>query len=195
MENLSKQYLYHIVPDAMRLSEEGHPILYPLNIIKEKFPDLYEVEIKKYRDSENAKRQNIPLQIVPTLEQAAWGDVIQLSAIHPEDIKKALLEAGFSPRELKFYQVDPNLLDPQKTTIFLYRKDMEDIDPKNFAKFDPENLHEHAEVPERTREYYREVSDTNKITGKNNRPFLFVGVPHIFHKGPIDVSNFPVIVV
>lgn len=44
-------------------------------------------------------------------------------------------------------------------------------------------------VPEVTKKYYKESFD------KEQKPLLFVGIPHIFHKGPIGVSNFPVIVV
>ncbi len=175
-----------MVPDDMK-PEEGPKVLYPLNILKEKFPELYQVKAEKYSGSEY--RRTIPEKLIPTLEKAAWGDVLQLTAIHPEDLKKALVEAGFSPQELKFYQVDPALLDPQKTTIYLYREDIEDESVENFAQFDPEKLAEHSGIPEKTMEHYREQREHGE------KPFLFVGVPHIFHKGPIDVSNFPVITV
>ena len=185
MEKSPKQYLYHMVPEDMKPDEEGRQILYPLNMLKEKFPDLYEIEAEKYSSSDH--RRTIPKMLIPTLERAAWGDVLQLTAIHPEDLKEALVEAGFTPRELKFYQVDPDLLDPQKTTIYLYRENVGDESAENFSAYDAEKLVEHSRVPEKTKEHYKEQY-TN-----GNRPFLFVGVPHVFHKGPIDVSNFPVI--
>lgn len=182
-----KHYLYHMVPEGMKTDYEGQHILYPLNILKERFPELYQVNAAKYSGSEY--RKAIPGMLIPTLEAAAWGDVIQLSPIHPEDLKEALIEAGFEPREFKFYQIDPALLDPEKTTIFLYREDKEDEDPENFDTYSPEKIAEHAVVPERTKAHYRE----QRV--RNQKPFLFVGVPHIFHKGPIDVSDFPVITV
>lgn len=171
----------------MKPSNEGRHILHPLNVLKEKFPELYEVQAEKYSSSD--ERQGIPSKLIPTLEKAAWGDVIQLTAIHPEDLKHALIEAGYDPKELKFYQIDPDLLDPQKTTIYLYKEDVEDEAVENFAPYDPEMLAEHAVIPQKTKEYYRKQQE------RGEKPLLFVGVPHIFHKGPIDVSDFPVITV
>lgn len=187
MEGTPKRHLYHMVPEDMQPNDEGREVLYPLNMLREKFPGLYEVQAQKYSSSEY--RKTIPDKLIPTLQEAAWGDVIQLTAIHPEDLKKALLEAGYSPKEMKFYQVDPDLLDPDKTTVYLYREDLEDEDSENFAPFDTQRLEEYSKVSEKTKEHYKE----KKLVGE--RPFLFVGVPHIFHKGPIDVSEFPVIAV
>ena len=174
-----------MVPEDMKTNEEGKKVLYPLNMLNEKFPGLYEVEVEKYNSTE--ERKTIPERLIPTLEHAAWGDVIQLTAIHPTDLKKALVEAGFTPRELKFYQIDPELLDPKNTTIYLYQDGLEKESEESFSDYDSQQLSEHAVVPEITKEYYKE-----KFKQKE-RPLLFVGVPHIFYKGPIDVSNFPVI--
>lgn len=187
MERIPKQHLYHMVPEDIKLDEEGREVIYPLNILKEKFPELYQVKVEKYLDSEY--RKNLPEKLIPTLQDAVWGDVIQLTAIHPENLKKALVEAGYTPKEMKFYQIDPNLLDSDKTTIYLYREDLEEDDPKNFAQYDIEMLREHSVVSSKTMEHYK---DQNK---QGERPYLFVGIPHIFHKGSIDVSNLPVIVV
>ena len=191
MEGTPKQYLYHMVPEDMKPDQEGREILYPLNILKEKFPGLYEVKAGEYNISQSGdvedKRKFVTKKLIPTLENATWGDVLQLTAIHPRDLKKALVEAGFRPKELKFYQVDPELLDPEKTTIYLYREDVEDGSTENFTEYSPDNLDAHANIPEGTKGYYKE-----KFKQKE-KPLLFVGVPHIFHKGPIDVSNFPII--
>lgn len=185
MEGVPKQYLYHMVPEDMKPNQEGRQVLYPLNMLKEKFPGLYEVKVQKYNTHE--KRKGIPERLIPTLENAAWGDVVQLTAIHPKDLKKALIDAGFTPRKFKFYQVDPDLLDPKNTTIYLYRDGFEKEGEESFSEYNPRQLSEHSVVTEKTKEYYRE-----KFSQKE-RPLLFVGVPHIFHKGPIDVSDFPVI--
>lgn len=186
MENAGKRYLYHGVPRNVEKADDGRTIIHPLNMLKEKFPGLYELEAQKYGMSEY--RRQIPEKLIPTLKNAAWGDVVQLTAVHPNDLLRALREVGVTPRELKFYQVDPELLDPSKTTIFLHREDLEDTDPNNFAPYDPAALEEHATIPDETKKYFREVHE------RGRKPFLFVGVPHIFHHGPIDVSNFPVII-
>lgn len=186
MEGAPKQFLYHMVPKGMKPDENEKKILYPLNMLKEKFPELYEVAMEKYDSSEY--RRGIPKMLIPTLEEASWGDVLQLTAIHPEELRKALVEAGLHPEETEFYEIDPNSLDPKNTTVFLYREDVEDESPDNFAPYDPAKLAEHSPVPESTKEYYRERST------QGGGHVLFVGVPHIFHKGPIDVSKFKVII-
>ncbi len=185
-----KQYLYHRVPEEMESNKEGREVLYPLNMLKEKFPGLYELEIGKYQQPTDLdKRSTVSEKLIPTLEKAAWGDVIQFTAVHPEELKKALVEAGFHPKEMKFYQIDPELLDPNKTTVYLYQEGVEDESPDNFAPYDPKNLSEHAAIPGRTKAYYREKFQEGQA------PLLFVGIPHVFHHGPVDVSNFPVITV
>ena len=180
-----------MVPENIKTSKDGQEILYPLNMLKEKFPELYELKAEKYNNHQtgdfNNERKSLIEKIIPTLENAAWGDVLQLTAIHPNDLKKALVDAGFSPREMKFYQIDPELLDPEKTTIYLYREDLDDTSTENFTKYDPSKLIDHSVVPNKTKNYYKEKFK------KKEAPLLFVGVPHIFHNGPIDVSNFPVI--
>lgn len=180
-------------------------------MLKEKFPGLYEVKAEKYHSlnedgSVNEYRKNIPNTIIPVLEKATWGDVVQLTSIHPKDLKLALEQAGLKPQVFKFYQIDPELLDPKNTTIFLYRDDVPDDSEENFAAYDPSKVAEYSSVPQKAKDHYAEVSTFNKKALEHNRtqmnnedmeprkkPTLFVGVPHVFHKGPIDVSDFPVI--
>lgn len=212
MENSPKQYLYHVVPENMTPNEEGKHILYPLNMLKEKFPGLYEIHAEKYNSllpngNINEYRKNIPNTVIPVLEKATWGDVIQLTSVHPKDLKIALEQAGLHPQEFKFYQIDPYLLDPKNTTIFLYRDDVLDESEENFAQYDASKLEEYSSVTPKAKEHYAEISTFNAEVLEHNRtcvneegmksrkrPTLFVGIPHIFHKGPIDVSDFPVIV-
>ncbi len=211
MEGQPKQYLYHMVPKDMQSNEEGKNILYPLNVLKEKFPGLYEVKAEKYNSLDkdgniNEYRKNLPNTIIPVLEKATWGDVIQLTSIHPKDLKLALEQAGLQAQEFKFYQIDPEILDSKNTTIFLYRDDIPDDSEENFTSYNPSKLGEYSSVSQQAKDHYVEISKFNKKVLENNRasmndedmksqkrPTLFVGVPHIFHKGSIDVSNFPVI--
>ena len=175
-----KTYLYHMVPAYMQGS-----VLHPLNSLKDTNPELYLSKAEKYED-----RKHVMEQFIPTLE-CAWNDVLHFSAINPAELKQALVEAGMNPREMKFYQIDPSLLDPKQTTIYLYQeKRSEDkMNPKNFSEYDPEKLAEHSALSQATKDYYKEKFS------KGERPLLFVGVPHILHKGSIDISNLPIIVV
>lgn len=174
----TKTYLYHMVPADMQGST-----LHPLNSLKEKHPELYAEKASKYKG-----REHVMEQFLPTLE-AAWNDVLHFTAVSPQELKQALIDAGMEPTEMKFYEVDPELLDPAHTTIYLYQdKSSEDkLNPENFSPFEPENLEQHATLPQETREYYKEMF------GKGDRPLLFVGVPHVLHKGSLDVSDLPVI--
>ena len=175
-----KSFLYHMVPADMQGT-----VLHPLNSLKDINPELYLSKAGKYDD-----RKHIMEQFIPTLE-CAWNDVLHFSALNPQELKQALVEAGMEPKEMKFYQIDPSLLDPKQTTIYLYQeKENEDkMNPDNFSDYDPEKLSAHSVLPQLTRDYYKEKF------GKGERPLLFVGVPHILHKGSIDVSNLPVIIV
>lgn len=175
-----KVYLYHMVPKDMQ-----GKILHPLNVLKTEQPDLYLAKVGKYDD-----RKHVMDQFIPTLE-CKWNDVLHFSAINPEELKKSLIEAGMTPREMKFYQIDPSLLDPKQTTIYLYReKEKEDkMGVENFAEYNPEALHEHSTLPEETKNYYKEMYS------KGGKPLMFIGVPHILHKGSVDISDFPVVTV
>lgn len=178
-----RNYLYHMVPNDMT-----GDIIYPLNTlkeIKEIPPELYQSKLEKY-----ANRRQITEQFIPTLK-CAWNDVVHLTAINPVKLKEALVEAGMNPREMKFYQVDPDLLDPDITTIYLYQEhdEKESMHPDNFSNYNPEAIARHSILPDATKAYYREKYQNGE------KPLMFVGVPHILHKGPIDVSNFDVIVV
>lgn len=174
-----KKYLYHMVPTDMRGTT-----LHPLNTLKEAHPDVYTSVTEKYRG-----RSEVTQQFIPTL-QCAWEDVLHLTAIHPENLKKALVEAGLQPSEMKFFQVDPGLLDPAKTTVYLYR-DVSggDIPDDDYAPFDPNALDSHAVIGELTKRHYKERAL------KGEQPLLFVGIPHVLHRGSIDISNLPVITV
>jgi len=60
-------YLYHGVPKQL----EGN-ILYPLNILKDKCPEVYEKEVSKYVGREHVKENRIPAF------NCLWNDVFIL---------------------------------------------------------------------------------------------------------------------
>ncbi len=178
--NKNKTYLYHMVPEDMKGT-----LLQPLNFLRETNPDLYLSKVGKYKD-----RNHVMEQFIPALE-CVWNDVLHFSAINPMELKKALIDAGMNPREMKFYQIDPNLLDPKQTTIYLYQEGVnkDGINSENFLEYDPEKLTEHSVLSQATQEYYKETFN------KGENPLLFVGVPHILHKGSVDIAELPIIIV
>jgi hypothetical protein len=179
MEKGEKSFLYHRVPEDMRGTT-----LHPLNSLKDMHPDLYVEKSAKYKG-----REHVMEEFIPTLK-AAWNDVLHFTAVHPQELKEALVEAGLHPQEMKFYQIDPKLLDPEKTTVYLYRDNaINKVNPNDFAAYEPDTLDQHSSLPAETKAYYKKMAEEGK------RPILFVGVPHILHKGSLDISDLPVITV
>lgn len=174
-------HLYHMVPQEM----EG-TILYPLNVLKRKNPELFKKHFKKYEG-----REHVTEQFIPTLN-CLWNDVLHFTAVDPHEVKNALLEAGRKDiPELKFYRIDPNLFDPKLTTVYLYAqtKKEDDMKEENFEQYIPSEVGKYTPLPQITKDYYKE-----KIV-KGERPLFFHRVPHILYKGSLDVSNLPIITV
>ncbi len=175
-----KNYLYHMVPKDLR-----GITLHPLNTLKDIHPDLYLSKVMKYKD-----RPEIIKQFIPTLE-CLWNDVLHLSPIDPEELKKALVAAGREPSEMKFFQIDPDLLNPNKTTICLFLREFQNdrMNTKNFTEYNANKIQEHSKLPDDVKEYYK------KMYKQEEKPLLFLGIPHILHKGSLDISDLPVITV
>jgi hypothetical protein len=175
-----KIYLYHMVPSDMK----GN-ILYPLNSLKDIYPQLYSSKILKYNN-----RKHIMEQFIPTLK-CKWNDVLQFTSINPKKIKKLLIEVGAEPKEMKFYKIDSDILDPNITTIYLYQEktNTDKMNPKNFIDFNLKNLTQQSSLPQITQSYYKE-----KIKN-NEKILLFAGTSQILHRGTIDISNTPTITV
>jgi hypothetical protein len=171
-------YLYHWVPENM----EGE-VLYPLNILKEINLNLFNSQVSKYKG-----REKVMNQFIPTLE-CLWNDVLHLSAIHPKDVKNALIEAGSEKNiKMKCYQVDSNLLEIEKTTIY-FSGDIpsERMKMKNFTNYNPLELNNHSRVPQETKDYYKKMIKLGKS------PLIFHKAPHILYKGTINIKNCDVI--
>ncbi|MEX2369088.1 MAG: hypothetical protein WD552_01690 [Candidatus Paceibacterota bacterium] len=166
--------LYHFVPQNMQGT-----VLYPLNELKDVYPDIYEEAKSKYKGREAVMQQHIPFL------DCLWNDVLHLTAVHPKDIKEAL----GAERKFKAFVINPHSLAAEKTVVYLYQhKDrMLKMDKENFSQYDPDDIGQYAELPEATKEYYREMRE------KGERPLLFVRVPHILYKGSVDTSNLEIV--
>lgn len=169
-EQKEKPLLYHMVPEKMR----GN-ILYPLSSLKEIFPDLHTEAMAEYEG-----REHVPETPISTLG-VRFKDVLQLSPVHPREIIAALKEAGLEPREMRFFEVDPKLLDSEKAAIYLFNDKEEDV------LYNPDDVAKYGALPEATKRHYLEAAAQGK------RPKLFVSIPHVMYKGSIDISKLPVI--
>jgi hypothetical protein len=172
-------YLYHRVHKDM----EGN-ILYPLNQLKDKFPDLYVQKKKKYDGREHVMDTKItPLDCL-------WNDVLFFSPVHPQEIKKALMEAGRKEEfNAQYYQINADSLEQENTTIYLYKNTIENfgIIPEDFVYYSPDKINNYVSVPDKTKQYFRDAYEQDR------RPLLYVGIPHILYKGTLDISNSPII--
>jgi len=174
----AKYFLYHLVPKNIR-----GDILYPLNILKGIYPDIYQYQVNKYFGREYIIEQRIPLF------NCLWNDVLQFSAINPKDIKQALIEAGHKPNlTMRFYQFDACLLKPKNTLIYLFSdSDGVEMNENDFVPYSLCELEKCGILPQRTKDYHKDMVRARES------PLLFYGVPHILYKGILNISNMKVI--
>ena len=174
-----KKFLYHFVPPNMQ-----GDVLFPLNVLKEKYPDIYAGAASKYD-----ARKYVMEDVVPGLG-CLWNDVIHLTAVHPRDLKKALVEAGGrSEMPIVCYEVDPDILDPKNTVVYLYKymKREDKFEEDNFVPFKVANISEYSHIPEVTKNYFKRTFQAGEW------PLKFAFVSHILYQGTIDVSQCPIV--
>ena len=174
------KYIYHRVVDNMQ-----GDILYPLNQLKNIYPEAYATHLKKYEEREHLLSTKIPIL------DCLWNDVLHFTAIHPKILFENLEKSGFKAEELvwkRWFEVPIEALDPENTIVCLYRRDVSIIpQARDFHRFDLNKFSEYATVPPETIEYYKQ----QKAEGA--RPLFFHRVPHILYKGIIDTTGFRII--
>ncbi len=168
-------YLYHFVPEHMRGT-----VLYPLSEMKQKFPELFNKQAAKYQEREEVKDTTIP-------GLGGWNEVIHLSPIDPRKVMQALKDAG-APADFpwKAFRIDASTLDQSKMVIMVTHKNG-DAYSKDFLPFTEENYMQHTEVPEITKQHYREAR------AKGEQPFTYAGAPHVLYKGTIDTKQLQIV--
>lgn len=165
-------YLYHWVPDNF----QGDTLI-PLNDLKDIYPEVYADAVKKYVGREDILEHRLPIL------GCLWNDVIHLTAVPPSRVKEAMFEAGRTkPFEVEYFEIDPHLLDREKTIVYLYKGDTveEKLKPENYTTFDPDSLEQYSRIPEATKAYYRDVYS------RGINPLHYHRVPHILYKGTIN---------
>lgn len=165
-----KPYLYHI----FKIDLKGN-ILYPLNQLKQVYPDVYKRQAAKYEGREHLMKQKIPIL------NCLWNDVVHLSPVHPSQIKSALEDAGCKYRKRKYWCIDAHSLKKSDTVIYLYESD-KDYAEKEYIRYDPADISRYSQLPQATKDYYKKCADEER------EPLLFHRVPHILYKGTIKVT-------
>src|SRR5687768_2840534 len=132
-------YLYHRVPEMM-LGDT----LYPLNKLKDIYPEAYAHALAKYQD-----RKHIVNQTIPGVNWL-WNDVLHLTAVHPQKIRVAMQEAGFSDlKQASYFQINAASIDPTQTIVYIYKHpDLKDkLNIANFVPYDPNVLESCSHIP------------------------------------------------
>lgn len=142
------KYIYHRVVDNM----QGN-ILYPLNQLKNIYPEAYVSHLKKYEKREHLLSTKIPIL------NCLWNDVLHFTAIHPKILFENLEKSGFKAEELvwkRWFEIPIEALETENTIVCLYRRDISVIpQARDFHRFDPSKFSEYATVPPETIEYYK----------------------------------------
>ena len=169
-------YIFHGFPSKKR----GETLM-PLNILKNVYPDIYEHEVAKYQGRENIMRTYIPLL------DCYWNDVLMFCIVDPSKIMKAWAETGHEmARPGRWYRIDAEKLEPEKTAIFLYQNDFNQeygYKESEFVPFSSERYKSLTYFHEKTLAHYAEYPK------KVERLLLYYWLPHVFYKGTIPFSD------
>jgi hypothetical protein len=170
--------LFHTVPDQL-----AGTVLYPLNELALVDRAAWEREQAKYEG-----REHVLAVRVPPLG-CLWNDVLHLSPVHPEDIAAELRAVGLEPLRRRFFEIEAAALDPARTVVFANRRarSANVIDDSEWLPFEPEGVPALAGFAEASRRYYRECAATGR------RPLLWGCLPHVLHRGALDVRDLPVV--
>lgn len=168
-------YLYHRVPANM-----SGTTLYPLNALRSVDPEAYEFHVQKYMGREKLMNERIP-QL-----ECLWNDVLFMSAVPPQDFCTAYHGAGFPRRRpMHFYRIDPQALD-ESNFMVLTRMGIDE--PRGYAPFKHADLPSYASIPRETCAYWE-----GERIKKNDRPFLWMHIPHILYRGSINVTYLEIV--
>jgi len=174
------RYVYHHVPVNLTGS-----VLYPLNQLKQVYPEVGVVHLKKYQGREALLSQRIPRL------NCLWNDVLHFSPVHPAKIKAAREEAGhtFGSRRWRYFEVDGAFFSPDNAVIWEYRERQGPhfpIDESECLPYDPRLLVKYTEVGEWTRRYYAGIKPGARV-------LPYIGVAHVLYKGHFNVEGVKII--
>ena len=174
------RFVYHRVPVNLTGS-----VLYPLNQLKQVYPDVAVVQLKKYQGREARLRQQIPRL------NCLWNDVLHFSPVHPTKIRAAMEEAGHTTgsHKWRYFEVNAAFFSPDNTIIWEYRERPHphfQIDENECLPYETRLLDNYTEVGEWTRRYYAEHKHSARVLG-------YMGIAHVLYKGHLNVDEVRII--
>lgn len=166
---------YHILKDSL----VGDSI-YSLNALKSLYPDIYELEIKKYEGREKL------LDAYNPILNCLWNDVVQFTCLDPQLTFEKV--KSFNPahigRAIKVFQLDLSKVEPKQSCLFLpqdtlikYEHLKEQYMPFNYQEF--QNLKEVSEA--QLIRWQRDVEKCKPV-------FLWSATLHFMYKGHIPLE-------
>lgn len=175
-KEIDNGYLYHKVPVKMI-----GKILYPLNSMQQKLPQVFEKEAAKYKG-----REFLMDELIPVLN-CKWNDALHLSPIEPNLIYSALFEIGFKPEDSLFYKIPISLIDDKKTAIFKYENEDGEMGNDQVVPWQKNLIYSMTELSAGTKQWYQSCFSAKR------QPLLFHLVPHVLTTEPIDISNCEIV--
>ncbi|MDX1613091.1 MAG: hypothetical protein R3300_02205 [Candidatus Promineifilaceae bacterium] len=174
-------YVYHLVPGNF-VGE----VLYPLNQLRETYPDLYQSHVKKYQGRERLLTWRIPIL------DCLWNDVLHFSPVHPRQIRDGFLATGYDWKPRRWFEVNPAArgFDESNTVIYYSQpRTLGDFSMRtdDFAKYDPGLLSHMVTLPAETAAYYAEAVAAGEPV------FAFRLIPHVLHLGTVNCKDVGVI--
>ncbi|MBP9667242.1 hypothetical protein KBD87_00340 [Candidatus Saccharibacteria bacterium] len=166
--------LYHHVPE-----HQNGAVIYPLNQLKEKFPDIYKKQSAKY-DTIQEKDVEIP-------NFGYWNDCVNLMPVNPGLVKIELDKYGHDTSwPWNFYKIDPDMLDHSKLIIMIMTED-DGIFKRHFMPFTKGAYEKHCHIGEPTRRVFQEAKEMGE------QPNTFARVPHVLYKDSIDTTGLEIV--
>ncbi|MCP4913193.1 MAG: hypothetical protein GY909_08735 [Oligoflexia bacterium] len=177
-------FLYHFKRKGM----VGNTI-YPLNVLKDIYPEVYQNQVSKYKGREHLLEKRIPLL------DCLWNDVIHLSPINPQLILDIYHRDGLVPEIRKdevfeVFKVPIEKIKEDETVCFQsYNFDPQNFDPtlNKFWEFKLETYKELEEVPEEQIEVWHKDKANGRVL------FWYSHIMHILTKTTLDISDCEVI--
>lgn len=173
---MRQYYVYHAVPEIV---EGKH--LYPLNQLKDKYPEIYKKSLGKYSGREwvlEAKIERL---------DCTFKDILNLTPVCPVKLKLSWVNLFSSKLSFPFshfyrFSAEDIGLNEMNSCFFIEKKERVNGINKNLVEyFSKESLGKYNEINRDTIRYYK------KCLRDNRTPLVFAHVPHVLFKGAIPL--------
>ena len=167
-------YLYHHVPN-----NQNGSVIYPLNQLKDRFPDLYTEHYAKY---DNIKEKDVE---IPGF--GSWNDCVNLMPVNPGLVKAELEKYDHDTNwPWRFYRIDAEKLDTKKLIIMIMN-DQSSTSRREFILFSKEAFKKYCHIGDVTRAVFQKAKDNNE------QPNTFARVPHVLYKDSINTQGLEIV--